>query len=280
MIKNLKKCILIDFSLLMHRAINCAVKNPQVIPTYLVCLQIFAYLKRIGIDPDDLVVLAYDLGRSWRKEESKEYKSDRAAKRQSIRPKEWWDDHFARFNKLKLQLDISTPWIGLQIDSVEADDIIAVSTRFFKEADKVVIVSTDHDFDQLCIYPNVRIYSPLTKLYRKVENPYQELAKKSFQEKTDGLVSEITTDEEYQKRQRLVDLTNLPEEIEQKVIKKLEGITYKENWDINNFPFPSLRERFYTIYNSDDIVSEDELSKSEKKKIKLKAKKLKETEEF
>jgi DNA polymerase I len=51
----------------------------------------------------------------------------------------------------------------LSIDHVEADDVIAyLALQYFKDSDKVYIMSTDKDFLQLCT-ENIRVYSPTKK---------------------------------------------------------------------------------------------------------------------
>lgn len=64
----------------------------------------------------------------------------------------------------KLLVDISQnfPYTIIHIESAEADCIIGVLTINFSEDEDIMIVSRDHDFGQLHIYPNVYRYCPVT----------------------------------------------------------------------------------------------------------------------
>jgi hypothetical protein len=64
----------------------------------------------------------------------------------------------------------------IHIDRAEADDVIAVLTKYaqenelvqeglVEESQKILILSSDKDFKQLQLYPNVKQWSPMQKKY-------------------------------------------------------------------------------------------------------------------
>ena len=66
------------------------------------------------------------------------------------------------------------PYPVLQVESAEADDIIATMVERYS-SEKIMIVSGDKDFSQLQRYKNVSQYSPITKKYIKVGDPLSYL---------------------------------------------------------------------------------------------------------
>ena len=151
------------------------------------------------------------------------------------------------------------------------------ASRFYKDRE-VILVTYDSDMEQLWNYPNVKIFSPKTKMYKippKNFNPYKHIAKKIEKETSDGLISPIITTEDYETRKMLVNLLELPDFIEQPIIEQLKKINqYKTELNVSALPFKSLRKQFYDIYETDNILTFEQcVVKQEKKQARLKKKK-------
>lgn len=278
----MSKIVVLDYSIFVFRSIFSSKWNKSVPPEYIALSMMISALKKIGLSTDDEVIVARDGRGNWRKDLDPTYKADRKEKRDAEEAIDW-DDLFERFNDLANQLDISTDWHFIQIPKIEADDIAAVICRKYTDKE-IVLVSYDADWQQLLLYPNVKIFSILKK-FGGVKgaylvpppnfNAYKLIAKKIEKEKTDNLINPILTEEDYERRKTLVNLLCLPPSVECAIIESLARISPKEEVLVDLFPFRSLRERMASVYenNLNVITYEQCCKKEEKKKLKKKLKK-------
>ena len=269
----MNKVIYIDWGMILHRAVHSRNASLQrqanFVPpsTYTALAMVISNLKKVGVDKDDLVLICVDSRNNWRKQIDKNYKAGRKKQRESA-TRINWKKEFKSFDILLEQIERGSPFHVLKIPSFECDDIIAIGTKWFK--DKLnVIISFDSDFLQLLIRDRVRVFSPHPKakncpykildLDRKkeIEKAYKTLAKKIKKEVSDGLVSDVLTEQDFEKRESIVSLLSLPKFIEEKVIEELTEIEIKleDEYDINELPFSSIRNRFNDIYKKDKIIS-------------------------
>jgi len=275
------KVIIVDYSIFMFRAIFAGRKNKQMTPTYNCVNMIVSCLRKIGVEPTDKIILACDYGRSWRKELSKEYKADREKKRKQYKDIDW-DKRFKEFNQLIEDLDKSTSWLVVKEWSFEFDDFASVAPRYFKN-NEIIIISYDKDMEQLCSYPNVKLFSPLIKYkgkkgaYKLVEDPYKVLADKIEKEASDNLKSKIVTTKDYELRETLVSLLKLPRHIEEKIVEIYSNLKEKQYIDKDRIPFKKdLKKRIINLYNDKkNIVDYEECIEyiAKKRKGKKKCKK-------
>jgi len=270
------KVILIDFGIFQFRSIYAWRNNRAIPPTYTALNMIISSLKKIGVDPDDEIIVAVDSEKgSWRKDFDSNYKADRKGKREQQTDIDW-TEVFNSFDELLDTLKVTSPFHIVKVDKMEADDIIAVGCRTFKD-NECVIVSYDQDYEQLCALENVKIFSPIKKFkgkkgaYKQVKSPYAILAKKIEKEASDNLVNPILNEEDFEIRKTIVSLLELPDFVELPIQNKLTNLEEKE-YDLNEFPFDSLRNRFRDIYNSTEIVDYEESINYKKKTRKKKAK--------
>lgn len=100
---------------------------------------------------------------SWRREYFPHYKMNRKKKRAADDID--WDSVFQNFNETIELIDNNFPYKVLRVDKSEADDIIAVSVKNFRETSKepILIISSDKDFMQLKKHGNVKQYCPRNK---------------------------------------------------------------------------------------------------------------------
>jgi len=180
---------------------------------------------------------------------------------------------FEQVNNLLIQLDISTNWHIIQIESMEADDIQAVATKYYSD-NPVVLITFDADMEQLLDRPNVRIFSPKSKKYKFNANPLATLAKKLNKEAVDGLTNPILNEEDFDTRNLIINLRELPEFVETPIINKFKNLEVKSP-DIEEFPFFSLKDKYLNLCNnSSKIVTIEKCAKEiERKKKKKKVKK-------
>lgn len=110
------------------------------------------------------MVIACDGGATWRKEKFPQYKANRKKSREQSNID--WKMLFEILNVVREELKQFMPYKVIHVQGVEADDVIATlveTTQEFGCNEKVMIVSSDHDFVQLQRYPNVKQFSPMQK---------------------------------------------------------------------------------------------------------------------
>jgi len=260
------RLILVDFGYFSFTAIYAHIKNRTIPPTKLALSMLAANLRNVAIMPEDIVIIAVDssLG-SWRKEIDVNYKADRKVKRQKEEID--WSSIFGRFRHLLDYLDYNSPFHIIEVEKCEADDIIAIACKKFSDK-KCIVISTDSDFEQLIAYPNVLLFSPKSKKYKEVKNPYKIIASKIKKERTDNLVSPILTQEDYEKRNSIINLLTLPNNIVQAVSEKLVAFPKKE-WNFDSFPFWNLIPRFQNMYNNESHVPKKKKRKKEQNQLTL-----------
>lgn len=253
--------------------------------TYTCMSMLISSLKKIGInlDTDDKILLACDGKDSWRKDIEKAYKATRKEERAKAKFINW-DKEYNVHNKLIEKIDNNLPFFVIRLKNCEADDIVAEVCRYFSDKE-IIIVSPDHDFDQLLTLNNVKIFSPhphksvrkcpyrILDLDRKkeIEKAYKSIMKKIEKEKTDNLVSEVLTEEDYDKREKCVSLLQLPDFIVNKIRPILSKISKQEKEYYNPTIFsPGIQKKLKTIFNSDNIITYSDCYRKFEKKLKKK----------
>ena len=205
-------------------------------------------------------VLTWDSKHSWRRDYFPQYKASRRKGREKSTLD--WDKIFTVLNNIKQEIKENLPYKNLEIYGAEADDIIGVLIKDPKKwfTEKRMIISGDKDFIQLQKYPFVQQWSPITK---KAVNGYdpdvyiQEHILKG--DTSDGIPNVLSPDNtfteglrqrplsrkkieswvgaddeyiptwsdevkrNYQRNSMLIDLTNTPEDIEDKILKEYKN---------------------------------------------------------
>jgi len=272
------KVIVMDYGYYLHASGWCAVANPGLPVSYTCLNMMISDLMKVGIEPEDTVIVGVDFHgddySSWRKQYSTEYKEGRAKLPTEI---------YKELNELLAKIQMATEWHVILLDHLEFDDIASVASRFFTNKD-IIIISSDCDMEQLWIYDNVKIFSPHKKLKRYKIKPdnfdiYKLLSKKIKKEAKDQVTSEIINTKDYDDRRLIMDLTKLPDWVENSVIEKLKLVNYKVP-NISLLPFQKMRDKYNEIYSdkSKIVTYEQSVKKAlnKKKKIKDKAKKKRE----
>ncbi len=274
------KIIVIDWHVFVHTAIFVPRIPGRMPSTHIGLNMIISSLRHIGVEPQDTIYLAVDFLKSWRKQYAEEYKANRKAIRESHTDIDWKKEYNA-FNELLDNLDKGTDWTVLKGEHLEADDIASYIVRHNKDKE-IVLVSNDSDWKQLWEFgENVKIFGlkMKPKRYKVIPKRYNfalELAKKIKCERSDNLISKIVTEEDYEIRKMLVDLTELPEFIEKQIENLFQNLKEKEYIDINCVPYDSLREKIENLYNDKSyVITYEESVEFEERKKKKVAKKRK-----
>jgi len=241
-----KKLIVVDSGNVMHKAIFAFSANSAIIPTYTYLRMIIGYFKKIGVTLDDKVIIAEDFG-SWRKEIDSNYKRQRKALREQRESPEWWQINYDDFNKFIPKLNKCLPWHFCRAYKIESDDWASVAVRFI-DAEEKILISADADWQQLCVLPNVKIFSPYTKAYKIIKNPEQILLNKIRGDKVDNLLTVPQTEAEWEKRKMIVDLLSLPLHIEQMIRPVIETLPEKKLY-LHKMPYKSCRIELEKMYN-------------------------------
>ena len=74
-------------------------------------------------------------------------------------------------NTMYDEISLNFPYKNIKLNKIEADDIIAILCKKYHQQEKILIVSSDKDFQQLQRYENVKQYIPFKKSYVVCEEP-------------------------------------------------------------------------------------------------------------
>lgn len=143
------------------------------------------------------VVLAVDKAPYWRKDFI-DYKCTRKIGREESD----WDFKkiFEACNAVLAEIRESVPWYVLEINRLEADDVMAILAKHFSQS-KVTLVASDGDLVQLQKFPNVRQYSPFAKKWVTPKvSPRIDLMHKVFYGDGKDSIPNIMTDKEFYTR--------------------------------------------------------------------------------
>jgi hypothetical protein len=205
------------------------------------------------------VVLCSDNRKYWRKEFFPFYKAGRKKSRKNSDLD--WHLIFDMLAKFKVELKENFPYKVIDVEGAEADDIIGTLVPRHIMHENILIISSDGDFLQLQMYNgrskyNVKQYNPTQKKFLISKNPMDELKQKIINgDKGDGIpnilspsdtfvreirqkvmteakltkfMSENYTEYDenakigFSRNQTLIDLRNIPDDIQSKIINTYE----------------------------------------------------------
>ena len=217
------------------------------------------------------LVICCDDKNYWRKQMFPYYKANRKKSREASSLD--WNMIFKTLSMIKEEVKENFPYVVLQVESAEADDLIATMVdRYGNNGEKIMIVSGDKDFAQLQRYKNVSQYSPITKKMIKVDDPMEylfehvirgdsgegvpnilsrddlfvnglrqkPLQKKKVASMIDEMKRGITpfdgeVKRNYLRNIQLIDLTRVPDDIRQEVIYKYTNYERKDRSLLLNY---------------------------------------------
>ena len=220
------------------------------------------------------LVLCIDGSKNWRKEVYPQYKHKRKDARKESKMD--WNEVFRIMNMVKEEIKENFPYKVVEVDEVEADDMVGVLcdyTQEFGQYEEVMIISGDKDFAQLQKYKNINQYSPITRKFIKEPTPRKQLMELILKGDTaDGVpnvlsgdnvfvdgerqtplrqkkIDELINDPKalgeevyrnYLRNKKLIDLTETPEPLKEKIIYNYEQQDKSGN---KNKVFPYLVEK-------------------------------------
>ena len=205
-----------------------------------------SYKKKYGPEYGEMVICC-DGRKYWRKEFFEHYKGSRKKNRDASSLD--WKLIFDTLSEMREDLDKYFPYKVLHVEAAEADDIIAVMAKWLQsnrqcikglveEPQKILILSSDKDFKQLQLYPQVRQWSPMQKKY--ITATAQEI--KDFMvehivkgDTGDGVPNILSQDNIFMiaERQKTVSSKRLSEFIE-KGFAACRDDTERRNWHRNS----------------------------------------------
>ena len=182
------------------------------------------------------IVLCYDVGGYWRKDVFPEYKASR--KKQQKDDGIGWSKIYGHFKTVREEIKQIFPWKSIYLTGVEADDIISVLVENYYNKDKILIVSSDKDFQQLQRFPNVEQYSPNKKKMIKCDDPEGFLIEHMVKgDVSDGIPNVLSDDDAIinsDKKQTIMTKKRLKEAMDHYVSNKVDfnmkGVKYVDNW--------------------------------------------------
>jgi 5'-3' exonuclease, N-terminal resolvase-like domain/T4 RNase H, C terminal len=215
------------------------------------------------------MIIACDDKNYWRKEKFPYYKANRKKDREKSEID--WNAVFIIINKIKSEIRENFAYRVIQVESAEADDIIATLVKKFGNTpEKILIVSGDKDFRQLQTYKNVTQYDPVNDRYLEEKDPVKYLREHILKgDRSDGVPNFLSADDSfvmnirqkslmqakidvwitqepteycdaemlkrYKRNELMVDLSLIPESIQAAVLANYEAEAGKTNKNIFNY---------------------------------------------
>jgi len=172
---------------------------------HMILNQLRTYRNRFGEEYGELVI-ACDNRHYWRREVYPYYKAARKKARDASGHD--WSSIFDALHMIRNELDEFMPYPLLDIEGAEADDVIGALAEYsqtsqegalFEEAEPFLIISGDHDFQQLQKYANVSQYSPMKKRMVKLKESPQEVLMEHIitGDKGDGVPNILSADDTF-----------------------------------------------------------------------------------
>jgi hypothetical protein len=226
------------------------------------------YVKKFKATHGPEVVIACDNRNYWRRDFFPQYKASRKKSRDASGHD--WNSIFECLHKIKEELKEYSPYKVIDVDTAEADDIIAVLAMRQSSQEKVMILSSDKDFAQLQKFPNVEQFSPILKKFIKEPLPAVQLKQMIIRgDKGDGKPNIMSPDgvfvdggrqkpiteakiivwlnqepkefcnedmfRNYKRNELLIDLTLIPESLQQTIVTTYENTTAKTRQVFMNY---------------------------------------------
>ena len=264
--------IIVDFNQVMISNLMMQIGNHTNIPIeeglfrHMVINSLRSYKQKFGDEYGEMII-ACDDKNYWRKQIFPYYKANRKKNREESELN--WTNIFDIFNKIKQEIKDNLPYPVIQVDTAEADDIIASLVKHTNDVHKIIILSGDKDFIQLQTQSNVKQYDPVRKKWITHDNPERFLVehilkgdvgdgipnvlsdddtfvadkrqkpltqKKINKIYNDGAVLlDSTTDRNFMRNKHMVDLSMVPDSIRTEVINKYLSEQGKDKSKLFNY---------------------------------------------
>lgn len=213
------------------------------------------------------IIICHDSPDCWRKHIFSNYKAQRRKKQKDSDVD--WNKIFEYLHIIRDEIEENLPYKNISAQNTEADDVIAVIAKRFCTQEKILIISSDKDFQQLQRYENIKQYSPSKKDFVVCEDPETYLLEHVLRgDSSDGIPNILSDDDcfiEETKKQRpltkkklthykettiseddpafknwnrnkvLVDFEEIPDDIQDRIHLNFDGSTYGDRSKILNY---------------------------------------------
>ena len=162
-----------------------------------------SYKKKFGAEYGEMVI-ACDNRQYWRKQYYPYYKASRKKAREDSGFD--WNSIFEALNQIRNEIDEFFPYPVINVDGAEADDVIASLAAYsqtsnndalFASSEPFLVLSGDHDFQQLQKWSNVKQYTPIQKKWITLtDKPEHVLMEHIIRgDKGDGIPNVLSADD-------------------------------------------------------------------------------------
>ena len=288
--------ILLDYSQIALSNIIVQKLNDESMIRHMILNSIRMYNKRYRGEYGQMVICADGMN-TWRKDYFPYYKAKRRKNRDSSNQD--WNEIFRILHLVRDEIKENLPYKVVHMEGVEADDIIAslvLQSQEFGMGEPMMIVSSDKDFIQLQKFNNVKQFSPIQKKMVKDDNPrtylFNHIMKgdsgdgipnvlsdddtfvsdktqsplrktriAEWLENSDNLrsVMEETIYRNYQRNKKLIDLTEVPESIQEAIINNYNDQKVAMKMRVLNYLIKKrcnqLIEVVEEFYNNEKIIA-------------------------
>jgi hypothetical protein len=233
---------------------NSDIKPNKEMVRYMVINSLRGFILKFKQQYGNNIILCADAGDPWRRDIYPNYKHARRKGR--VDSATDWDNIFKLITEIKNEIAENFPYIMMYIEKAEADDIIAILVKHTDEP--IMIISGDKDFIQLQTKQNVKQYSPIQKVFVgegiDAKNFLHEQIIKG--DRSDGIPNILSPDDifltgekqrpinkkrleewanvsniplgsetskYYERNKRLIDLSCIPQELEETIINKYKN---------------------------------------------------------
>ena len=227
-----------------------------------------SYKNKFSEEFGDEVVIACDNRHYWRRKVFPHYKGHRKKARAASEYD--WSAIFDALNIIRNELDEYFPYPVIDVEGAEADDVIGTLAEYsqtagedgglFDEGTQIpfLVLSGDHDFNQLQKWSNVKQYAPAQRKWIKIKEPAAAVLMEHIitGDKGDGVPNMLSPDNSfadgirqksirkallaewkvtppeqwitaemshgYNRNQQLVDLSKTPQEIKDHIIESYQ----------------------------------------------------------
>ena len=226
--------------------------------------------KKFKADYGDMI-LCYDDRDYWRRDVFPFYKKNRKQERQNS--KYDWNEVFSVLNIIRDEIKEHFPYLVLQVEGAEADDVIASIVKNNNDTpspETMLILSADKDFIQLHKYNEVSQYDPIRNRWIEHHNPVQYLQEHIIRgDRSDGIPNILTCDDaivtgktqkkmskekiaslasmdpkdftnfirlrNWKRNSLLIDFKNIPPEVYDKILFSYQNTNVKSTISVNYF---------------------------------------------
>ena len=288
--------ILLDYSQIALSNIIVQKLNDESMIRHMILNSIRMYNKRYRDEYGQMVICADGMN-TWRKDYFPYYKAKRRKNRDSS--DQDWNEIFRILHLVRDEIKENLPYKVVHMEGVEADDIIAslvLQSQEFGMNEPIMIVSSDKDFIQLQKFNNVKQFSPIQKKMVKDDNPrtylFNHIMKgdsgdgipnvlsdddtfvsdktqsplrktriAEWLENSDNLrnVMEETIYRNYQRNKKLIDLTEVPESIQEAIINNYNDQKVAMKMRVLNYLIKKRCNQLIKVveefYNNEKIIA-------------------------